>query len=183
MKTDNKKVSKFLSYVLRHDPASINLKLDENGWAQIDELIKCASKNGKKLSRDQLKEVVETNDQKRFSISDDGYLIRANQGHSIKVDLALEAIEPPEKLYHGTATKFLESIFKSGLQPRNRHHVHLSKDIETAIKVGQRHGKPIVLEIEAQRMSIEGYNFYCSANDVWLTDKVPPRYFTVIAKP
>lgn len=180
MNTNNQKVSKFLSYVLRHNPDSIGLKLDQNGYAQIDELIKCASKNGKKISREQLKTVVETNDKQRFSLSEDGHRIRANQGHSIKVDLALEAIEPPEKLYHGTATRFLKSIFQHGLQARSRHHVHLSKDMETAIKVGQRHGKPFILEIEAQRMNVDGHKFYCSANGVWLTDNVPPQYFSVI---
>ena len=179
MKTDKEKISKFLSYVLRHKPESIGLKLDLNGWAQIDELLQCASKKGKKLNRKQLREVVETNDKQRFSLSEDGHRIRANQGHSLKVDLALEAIEPPEKLYHGTAKRFLESIFKQGLQPRGRHHVHLSKDLKTAMKVGQRHGKPVVLEIEARQMNIEGYKFYCSANGVWLTDSVPPKYFNL----
>lgn len=159
---------------------SIGLALDNNGWAQISELIQCASKSGNKFSREQLEEVVRTNDKKRFSISEDGHRIRANQGHSINVDLALEAIQPPEQLYHGTATRFLESILKDGLQPKGRHHVHLSQDIETALKVGQRHGQPTVLEIEAQRMNLEGYSFYCSDNGVWLTDEVPPQYFAVI---
>lgn len=180
MKADNQKISKFLSYILRHDPISIGLRLDANGWAQISELIQCASKNGSKFSREQLEEVVRDSDKKRFSISEDGHRIRANQGHSIDIDLALEAIKPPEQLYHGTATRFLESILKDGLQPKGRHHVHLSQDIETAVKVGQRHGKPAVLAIEAQHMNLEGYNFYCSDNGVWLADEVPPQYFSVI---
>ena len=179
MKTYDEKISRFPSYVLRHNPASIGLKLDRHGWAQIDELIRCASKKGRKINRNQLRHIVETNDKQRFSLSEDGQLIRATQGHSIEVDLALEAIDPPEKLYHGTAEKFLASIFKSGLQPRGRHHVHLSKDIPTAMKVGQRHGKPVVLEIEARQMNMEGYKFYCSANGVWLTDSVPPQYFNI----
>lgn len=180
MKKGNIKISKFLSYVLRHKPESIDLKLDRNGYALVDELIKCAAENDKKFSREQLREVVATDDKQRFSFSEDGHRIRANQGHSIKVDLALEAIEPPEKLYHGTATRFLESIFQHGLQARSRQHIHLSQDMETAIKVGQRHGKPVVLEIEAQRMNEDGYQFYCSENGIWLTDKVPPQYFLAI---
>ncbi len=180
MKKDNEKISKFLSYVLRHNPQSIELTLDDKGWARIDELIRCAAKHGKEFTRAQLQEVVETNDKRRFSISEDGNRIRANQGHSISVDLALQALEPPEKLYHGTATRCLDSILRDGLQSRGRHHVHLSKDIATALNVGQRHGKPTVLEIEAQRMMLEGYRFYCSANGVWLTDEVPPQYFSVM---
>ena len=116
-------------------------------------------KNGKMLTYQQIAEVVATNDKKRFSLSVDGSRIRANQGHSVSIDLGLRPLEPPDKLYHGTATRFLKSIRQQGLQPRNRHHVHLSEDIETAIKVGTRHGLPVVLEIDAQRMNAEGYNF------------------------
>lgn len=180
-KDNNKKISKFLSYVLRHDPASIELKLDENGWAEVQELIKCASKHRKHFSLEKLHEVVDTNDKQRFSISEDGKRIRASQGHSIKIDLALEAISPPDKLYHGTAVRFLDSIFNDGLQSKNRHHVHLSKDTATALTVGQRHGKPAILEIDAKSMSADGYLFYCSANGVWLTETVPPQYFSVIS--
>ena len=162
---------------------SIGLILDNNGWAQISELIQCASQNDNKFSREQLEEVVRNSDKKRFSISEDGHRIRANQGHSIHIDLALEAIQPPEQLYHGTATRFLASILKDGLQPKGRNHVHLSQEIETALKVGQRHGKPAVLAIEAKQMNVEGYSFYCSDNGVWLTDEVPPQYFQLFLLP
>lgn len=175
-KDSNSKISKFLSYVLRHDPQSIGLVLDGNGWARIGELIQCASEHGRTFSFSKLKEVVDTSDKKRFIISEDGDRIRANQGHSIKIDLALAAAEPPEKLYHGTATRFLDSIFKVGLCSQNRQHVHLSKNTETALQVGQRHGKPVVLEIDAQRMHRDSYVFYCSDNGVWLTEAVPPLY-------
>jgi len=179
MTISNIKISKFLSYVLRHNPDSINLTLDENGWAAVDELLECAARNGRKFSRSSLEEVVETNDKKRFILSEDGLLIRANQGHSIQIDLKLEPLKPPEKLYHGTATRFLESILQNGLQPQNRHHVHLSTDRETAMKVGQRHGKPVILAVDALQMDQDGHEFYCSANGVWLTDAVLPRYFSV----
>ena len=174
------KISKFLSYVLRHKPESIGLQLDEAGWVSVDDLIRCAEANGKQLTYEAISTVVETNDKKRFSFSDDGLRIRANQGHSIKIDLDLAPLEPPEWLYHGTATRFLKSILKEGLQPKNRHHVHLSKDKEMALNVGMRHGIPAILEIESKVMNTEGYQFYCSANGVWLTDRVPPKYFKVI---
>lgn len=180
MTTRNKKISKFLSYVLRHNPAAIGLRLNAGGWAEVDELLQCAAVHGKPFNRQQLEYVVATNDKRRFSFSEDGSFIRANQGHSIAVDLDLEAVTPPEKLYHGTAVRFLEAILQEGLQPRNRHHVHLSSDVETAVKVGQRHGKPAVLEIDAQKMHAAGHKFYCSVNGVWLTDEVPPAYFSVI---
>ena len=178
----NTKTSKFLSFVLRHNPDAIGLTLDSAGWASVDELITCAANDGKTLTRDHIREVVETNNKQRFILSDDGNRIRANQGHSIKIELGLEAVDPPEMLYHGTATRFLDSIQREGLQPRNRHHVHLSKEIETAINVGSRHGKPVVLQIDARKMASDGCEFFCSANGVWLTDEVPPRYFSVIGE-
>lgn len=179
MKTETIEISKFLSYVLRHHPEAIGLELDKGGWASVDRLMECAARDGKKLTQAQIAEVVATNDKKRFSLSDDGLRIRANQGHSIDIELGLTPLEPPEHLYHGTAKQFLKSILKGGLQAQSRHHVHLSQDIETAIKVGQRHGIPVVLEIASKRMNAEGYQFYRSANGVWLTDKVPPQYFEI----
>ncbi|MEZ4711381.1 MAG: RNA 2'-phosphotransferase [Caldilineaceae bacterium] len=174
------KISKFLSYVLRHNPDAIGLKLDSAGWAAVDELLTCAAHDGQQITLELLNEVVATNDKKRFALSVDGKYIRASQGHSIRVDLELEPVEPPEQLFHGTATRFLASIQQSGLQPRNRHHVHLSSDHETAIKVGQRHGKPVILEVDARRMVADGHLFYRSENGVWLTEKVPPAYFTIL---
>ena len=171
-KNNIKTTSKFLSLILRHKPQTIGLKLDENGWADIDELIE-KSKN-RNLTRELLDEVVEQNDKKRFII--DANKIRANQGHSINIDLELKAVRPPDVLYHGTATRFLESIMKEGLTKQKRQHVHLSKELDTAINVGKRHGKVVILELDTKKMFEEGYEFYLSENGVWLTDVVPNKY-------
>ncbi len=173
------KTSKFLSLILRHAPEKIGISLDEEGWANVDDIIVNASAGGKKLSRKTIEEVVASNDKKRFSFSEDGKKIRANQGHSLKIDLGLAPIEPPDILYHGTATRFLESILKIGLIKNKRHHVHLSSDAQTAVKVGQRHGKPVVLIIDARRMHENGYKFYLSQNKVWLTNLVPPEFIVL----
>ena len=180
MKNEHIKISKFLSLILRHKPDAIGLKLDENGWASIDEVIRRAAVSGKNLDRGVIEKVVATNDKKRFSISSDGKMIRANQGHSIKVDLDLSPVKPPPVLYHGTATRFLESIFNQGLHPSGRNHVHLSSDYETAIKVGKRHGKPVILKVESGSMESDGHVFYRSENGVWLTKHVPMGYLNVI---
>jgi putative RNA 2'-phosphotransferase len=152
--------------------------LDDQGWAYIDELINKAKQSGEvtTLDRALIQEVVDTNDKKRFVISEDGQRIRAAQGHSIDVDLQLKPVKPPEFLYHGTATRFLNSILKEGLKPQQRQYVHLSKDIETATAVGQRYGKPLILKIKAQLMYEQGFTFYLSENGVWLTDSVPEAY-------
>lgn len=171
--------SKLLSYLLRHDPESIGLSLNAQGWANIDELIDRANKNGKDLSRNLVFQVVEQNDKQRFVLSEDRNKIRANQGHSLAVDLELSPVIPPDILYHGTASRFLDSIHLQGLLPSGRHHVHLSATVETAIAVGNRHGKPVVLIVAANKMMQEGYNFYQSKNGVWLTDKVPPEYISL----
>lgn len=165
-----KDISKFLSYVLRHKPGAIGITLDPEGWADIEELIAKASVP---ITHELLKEVVETNDKKRFAISEDALSIRANQGHSIEVNLGLEPIEPPEHLYHGTATRFLDSIKQDGLLPQNRQYVHLSADHDTAISVGKRHGRPVVLTIPALRMHQHGHQFFRAKNGVWLTKEVP----------
>jgi len=170
--------SKFLSLVLRHKPDTIGLTLDANGWVDIDVLLGAARDHGKKIDRQTLDRVVATNDKRRFSISEDGTRIRAAQGHSVAIDLALAPIIPPEVLYHGTATRFLDSIMAKGLIPGRRRHVHLSADIETAERVGKRHGKPVVLIIDAAAMTTRGVNFYRSENDVWLTDHVPSEHLT-----
>jgi len=170
-----KKISKHLSYILRHNPDAIGLTLDPKGWAIIAELI---SKSPKISHHDQIKRIVEENDKQRFIISDDEKRIRANQGHSINIDLGLSPVPPPEILYHGTATRFLDSIQTQGLKKMSRQHVHLSGDIETATKVGRRHGKLALLEIAAQSMSDDGYTFFKSANGVWLTDHVPLQYLS-----
>jgi putative RNA 2'-phosphotransferase len=171
-----KRTSKLLSYCLRHRPDAIGIELDENGWTPVAELLEALKKDGKDVSRDLLEEVVRTNDKKRFSFSEDGIRIRANQGHSVQVDLKLEPKEPPETLYHGTVEKFLDSINYLGLQKGNRHHVHLSADIKTAKAVGGRRGKPVILEIDAGLMRHQGHVFYLSYNGVWLTEHVPVQF-------
>ncbi|WP_299891578.1 RNA 2'-phosphotransferase [uncultured Lacinutrix sp.] len=172
-----KRVSKFLSLILRHNPQKINLELDENGWANVEELLEKSNKNNTRFSMETLEEVVETNDKKRFTFNDDKTKIRANQGHSIKtIDLELKPIKPPTFLYHGTVGKFMKSIRAEGLQKMSRQHVHLSSDLETATKVGSRRGQAIILSIRTKDMHNKGYTFYKSKNDVWLTDKVPPEF-------
>lgn len=165
--------SKFLSLVLRHKPETIGLHLDVQGWADIEELLAKAKAQGVSLTRPQLEQIVATNDKQRFALSPDGQRIRANQGHSIKIDLGLEPQIPPPYLYHGTATRFLASIRQQGLLARGREHVHLSTDEETARRVGERHGQPVVLGIEAEAMHKAGIPFYRSANGVWLVSHVP----------
>lgn len=163
-------ISKFLSFVLRHKPASIGLALDPEGWADVDELI---TKADIPITRALLVEAVEKNDKKRFALSADGQSIRANQGHSIAVDLGLKPVEPPQTLFHGTANRFVESIRAQGLRPQNRRYVHLSADRETATKVGQRHGKPVILTVPALTLHTQGHAFYQAENGVWLTDAIP----------
>jgi putative RNA 2'-phosphotransferase len=176
MPADLIRLSKFLSFVLRHKPDAIELTLDPQGWASIDELIERGNAAGTQFDHDELLQVVETNDKKRFSISADGRRIRAAQGHSVTVELGLSPQEPPPVLYHGTATRFVESILSAGLKPQARQQVHLSANEATAHSVGQRHGKPVILKIEALRMHAQGSKFYLTDNDVWLTDQVPPEF-------
>lgn len=169
--------SKFLSFVLRHEPQAIGITLDSEGWADISALIDGANKSGKSMDRDLLQQVVETSDKKRFSISEDGLRIRAAQGHSTNsVAISYPEKVPPEFLYHGTATRFLESIQRGGLKPQERQHVHLSEDEHTAIAVGQRYGKPVVLKIEALQMYRQGSKFLQAENGVWLTESVPTSF-------
>lgn len=170
------KQSKFLSLILRHEPGKIGIALDEQGWVDVDVLLQAMARHHHRLSRGQLEEVVKNNDKQRFSLSEDGRRIRANQGHSTKVDLALPPQVPPETLYHGTVEKFLDAIFTDGLKKGQRHHVHLSPDITTATKVGQRRGKPVILEVASGDMLRAGHTFYISANGVWLTDHVPAQF-------
>jgi putative RNA 2'-phosphotransferase len=168
--------SKFMSLILRHKPETIGLTLDANGWADIDELLRLAKARGKALDRKVIEQVVADNDKQRFIISEDGSRIRANQGHSISIDLALTPREPPSVLFHGTATRFLDSIREQGLLHGNRQHVHLSLEQATAVNVGRRHGKPVILEVAAKRMHEEGHIFFLSENGVWLTEHVPTLF-------
>lgn len=176
--------SKFLSFVLRHRPEAIGLELNYNGWVTIDDLVSKANASGMiSLTHTVVEEVVESNDKKRFSISEDGRRVRANQGHSLKVDLELKAAVPPVILFHGTATRFLDSILSKGLTSMQRNHVHLSSDANTALSIGKRHGKPVVLQISAGQMSHQGYKFHVSTNKVWLVKAVPPAFLSVISNP
>ncbi len=168
--------SKFLSLVLRHQPDKIGLVLDEAGWVPVDQLLARLVDAGKPLSMERLREVVESNDKQRFSFSEDGLRIRANQGHSIDVELGLTTMTPPAALYHGTASRFITSVMTSGLDKRQRHHVHLTADAGIAMSVGQRYGLPILLLVDAAAMHADGHTFYRSDNNVWLTDHVPVRY-------
>ena len=169
-------ISKFLSLVLRHKPETIGLQLDHDGWASIVDLLRAANSNGRRLDEEVLLRVVHENDKQRFAISADGTRIRANQGHSIEVNLGLEPQVPPELLYHGTVERFLASIRQQGLIPGSRQYVHLSSDAQTAETVGRRRGKPIVLVIQALEMHETGHAFYRAENGVWLTDHVPIEF-------
>jgi putative RNA 2'-phosphotransferase len=176
MANPNEKISKFLSYVLRHSPDEIGLQLDAEGWASVEELIDKARSAGTILTPELIEQVVRTNDKQRFALSDDRSRIRANQGHSVKIELNLPSRQPPEYLYHGTATRFVDAIRREGLKAMSRQHVHLSIDEPTAHKVGQRHGKPIILKISAGEMWRAGQQFFLSDNGVWLTGKVELKY-------
>lgn len=175
-KDKRKRIGKKLSYILRHHPESIGITLDHEGWVKVDELLLGLKKHGTSITQSMLKEIVDNNDKKRYTFSPDGLSIRANQGHSIEVDLGLEPKEPLDVLYHGTATRNLDSIKLTGLQRQSRQHVHLSPDEKTAHKVGSRHGRPIILVIHAKEMHEAGFEFYESKNGVWLADEVPLKY-------
>ncbi|MDT0140818.1 RNA 2'-phosphotransferase [Acidovorax sp. PRC11] len=172
-------ISKFLSYVLRHEPQAIGLTLDREGWADIDALISAAAQHGRRLNRELLDLVVCTSEKMRFAVSEDGASIRAVQGHSTdSVSISFEDNPPPPLLYHGTATRFLESIRAQGLLPGARQHVHLTENVQTAMSVGQRYGKPVVLTIAAGTMHNKGIKFYQAQNGVWLIPTVPVQFLS-----
>ena len=173
------KISKFLSLILRHQPEVVGLSLEENGWIPVEKLIKACSDYGKKITFAELKSVVETNDKKRFAFNEDETKIRASQGHSLEVEIEFEKRAPPEILYHGTAEKNVGVIFEEGLKKMSRHHVHLSVETETAAKVGMRYGKPIIFQVDTNAMIDEGFEFYVSANGVWLVENVPPKFLKI----
>lgn len=173
----NRSLGKFIALVLRHHPERIGITLDGNGWADVDALIEGVNGNSRyKIDRNRLEEIVRTDEKGRYSFDKTGRKIRANQGHSIPVDVELKEALPPAVLWHGTAEKSMVSIEQKGLLPMGRLYVHLSRDADTAEKVGRRHGKPIVYRIDCKRMSEDGYRFWLSANNVWLTSEVPPQY-------
>ena len=174
------RISKFLSLILRHAPEKVGLTLEENGWVRVDDLIAACKQNGKEITLANLREVVETNDKKRFSFDASGEKIRANQGHSVEIEIEFEKKTPPAVLYHGTAEKNVNSILQGGLQKMRRHYVHLSSDKETARKVGARYGKPVVFEVDARAMLDNDCSFFVSANGVWLIESVPARFLRLI---
>jgi len=173
------KISKFLSYILRHNPSAVDIQLDDQGWVNLDELVVACQAAGKDFTRDEVLDTVRQDEKQRYALSEDGKRIRANQGHSIEIDLAYTPSEPPETLFHGTATHFKGAILEEGLKKMGRHHVHLSSDQDTAVKVGSRHGKPLVLIVKAKEMSLGGHTFFVSANGVWLTEHVPPEFLVL----
>ncbi len=169
------KTSKYLSLILRHKPETIGINLDEHGWANVDDLIAGIAKTHA-CDMDILEEIVRMDEKQRYSFNEDKTLIRANQGHSIPVDVELDEVSPPEELWHGTGEKYTASIDAQGLIPKSRLYVHLSKDRDTALKVGKRHGKPVLYLVKSSEMAKDGYPFYLSKNGVWLTKKVPAKY-------
>lgn len=173
------KASKFMSYVLRHGVTEVGVTMSTGGWVAIDDLIQ-QSQDHTALTNELILEVVATNNKRRFALSDDGLSIRASQGHSVQIDLGLTPEAPPAVLYHGTAEKSMASIRQDGLRSGDRNHVHLSSDTTTARAVGQRHGRPVVIEVDAATMFADGYHFYLSENNVWLTEAVPSMYLKVI---
>ena len=171
--------SKFISLILRHRPEAVGIALDEHGWADVQALIRGVNAaGGHHLTPEILEEIVRTDEKQRYAFNEDHTLIRANQGHSIPVDVELEQRTPPPVLYHGTGEKYAAAIDQQGLIPKSRLYVHLSADVDTAIKVGSRHGRPVVYRVDCQRMAADGYDFFLSANHVWLTKRVPAEYLS-----
>lgn len=173
-------LSRYMSLILRHKPEVIGITLDEHGWASVNDLICGIEKNNPGFNMDILEQIVRTDSKQRYSFNDDKSLIRANQGHSVNVDVELKEKEPPEYLYHGTGEKYVKSINQDGLIPKSRLYVHLSKDIKTAENVGKRHGKEIIYRINSGRMYRNGYKFYLSENGIWLTKEAPVKYLEMV---
>ena len=174
------RLGRFLSLVLRHDPSAAGIALDEHGWADVEELLAGVGRTGRRIDRAALERIVRENNKQRYAFNEDHTKIRANQGHSVRVDVELRQLPPPDTLYHGTARRFLDSIRSQGLRPMSRQYVHLSKDTATALTVGRRHGPPVVLAVDAAAMAAEGYVFYLSENGVWQCEAVPWRFLRVI---
>jgi len=173
-----KDLGRALTYVLRHAPEEIGIVLDGAGWTPVDKLLAAFRKAGYDADMDKLQAIVAADNKQRFTLSEDFRRIRAAQGHSVKVSLGVPAASPPDVLFHGTAAVNLDSIFATGLNPGSRQQVHLSADVETALKVGGRHGRPVVLKVDCPAMAAEGHHFYQADNGVWLVDTVPPRFLS-----
>jgi putative RNA 2'-phosphotransferase len=177
-----RKISRYLSKHLRHQPDRLGLCLEPGGWVAVDQLLQAAAQDGFVMSLAELTWVVETNDKQRFAWDATDRKIRANQGHSVEIDLQLKPQAPPGILYHGTGIQVIPVILDQGLSKMSRHHVHLSANLETAHRVGQRKGKVAILQVDAPRMVGDGFEFYCSSNGVWLVDRVPPKYLKLLGR-
>jgi putative RNA 2'-phosphotransferase len=175
-------ISRVITHALRHRPQALALSMDKAGWVDVSQLLAGLSNHGHELTLTELQTIVAQNDKQRFAFSEGGSKIRANQGHSVKVDLGLKPVPPPLVLYHGTHIGALQRILKTGIKKQSRHDVHLSLSPESASTVGRRHGKPVVLVIDSKRMYADGYQFRVSANGVWLTEEVPPKYIAVASQ-
>lgn len=171
------KLGRFLSLVLRHNPLAAGIALDEHGWANVEELLAGVRRTGRHIDMETLERIVRENNKQRYSFNEDHTKIRANQGHSLPVDVELKQADPPQYLYHGTADRFLASIQQAGIQKMSRQYVHLSSSYQTAVEVGRRHGSPVVITIDAKAMVRDGIHFYLAENGVWLCEEVPPKYF------
>ncbi len=172
-----REISKFISFVLRHQPGALDMELDEHGWADVKTLVERMNRS-QPFTMEMLEQIVAEDEKQRYSFNEDKTLIRANQGHSIPVDVELEQTQPPAVLWHGTGERFLPVILAEGLRPMSRLYVHLSANQETAVKVGRRHGNPALLRVDAEAMARDGYAFFLSVNGVWLTKEVPPKYLS-----
>lgn len=177
--TNDIKLGRFLGLVLRHNPSAVGISLDKHGWADVDELLNGVRGTGRKIDQETLERIVRENNKQRYSFNEDHTKIRANQGHSLQVDVELRETKPPRYLYHGTAARFLSAIQAEGIRKMTRQYVHLSGDYQTAVAVGRRHGAPVVLRVDAEAMAQNGATFYRSENGVWLCECVPPEYFCV----
>ena len=176
------KLSKFLSLVLRHEPGAAGITLDENGWADVEDLLAGVRRAGRQIDMDTLERIVRENNKQRYSFNEDHTKIRANQGHSIQVDVELKEAAPPQYLFHGTASRFLPAIQREGIRKMDRQYVHLSADFQTALSVGRRHGSPVVITVDAAAMARDGVTFWLSANGVWQCEYVSPNYFMETGK-
>ena len=176
------KASKYLSLILRHKPEAAGITLDEHGWADVEQLLAGVNRTGRRIDREILERIVRENNKQRYAFNEDHTKIRANQGHSLQVDVELKEAQPPQFLYHGTASRFLPAIQAEGIRKMGRQYVHLSGDWNTAMAVGKRHGIPAVITIDAQRMARDGVTFYRAENGVWLCGRVEPKYFVIGAK-
>jgi len=180
MAEEYKRLSKFLCVVLRHNPSAAGVEVNEHGWAKVDELIERVRSTGREIDREKLEAIVATDSKTRYSFSADGTMIRCNHGHTIPVDLELPATQPPEFLLHGTGDVHVPSIDQQGLKPVKRMYVHMTESMEMAVSVGSRHGKPVLYRVHSGAMARDGYVFYRSASQIWLTDRVPKGYLEKI---